>query len=296
MIFLNKTKIALFITITLWASAFVGIREGLQGYSPGGMALLRFSVASICLLMIYFFLPVRNKISFSDKFLMMLMGGFGVGCYNLTLNYGEVSIPSGVASFIISQSPIITAIFAIIFLSEAFNLYLFLGMAVSIFGVGLITLDSLQQFDLRIGLLYVVIATLIGSVYTVLQKPFLKKYHAIEITLYAMLGATTCLLIYIPNAIHDIKTASLNATLAVIYLGIFPAAIAYAAWGYVLNDISASKASSFLYFMPVIATLLGWFFLGEVPASLTLLGGIIALLGVWIVNQFSRSKNTSHRT
>ncbi|MCC2667478.1 MAG: eamA, partial [Gammaproteobacteria bacterium] len=42
-----KTKLALLTTVVLWASAFVAIRAGLQGYSPGGLALLRFLIASV---------------------------------------------------------------------------------------------------------------------------------------------------------------------------------------------------------------------------------------------------------
>ena len=68
-----------------------------------------------------------------------------------------------------------------------------------------------------------------------------------------------------------------------IYLGIFPAAIAYVLWNYALSRMPASLLSSFLYLSPVIASFIAWVWLGEVPALLTILGGTLAILGVLLV-------------
>jgi drug/metabolite transporter (DMT)-like permease len=283
-----KIKLALVAAILFWASAFVAIRAGLQGYSPQGLALLRFLIASVCMLLLYFRLPERNRISTRDKLLLLLIGAIGVGCYNITLNLGELSVPSGMSSFIISQSPVITTLFAVVFLSERFNLMNFIGMLVSISGVFMILIGETHGLHFSIGMIYILIATVVGGFYSVLQKPFLKKYHAIEVTTYIILGATLMLLMFSSHLVRDLSTASFSATLATIYLGIFPAAVAYVLWSYVLAMIPASRAVSFLYFMPVIATLLGWALLNEVPMIMSLIGGLIALLGVWLVNQSYR--------
>ena len=62
-----KTRLAVWITVALWASAFVGIRAGLESYTPGSLAALRFLVASFCMLILYMRLPNRNRISWRDK-------------------------------------------------------------------------------------------------------------------------------------------------------------------------------------------------------------------------------------
>lgn len=289
----NKTKLSLALVIFLWASAFVGIRAGLQGYSPAGLALLRYLVASGCMAIVYFRLPERNALPFRDVVALLLIGALGIGFYNIMLNYGEQSISSGMASFIISQSPIITAIFAISFLGEPINRKRVMGFMVSVIGIILIAVGEKGGFKWDISIAYILSATLAGACYSILQKPFLKKYHAIEATTYVIWGGTLFLLFYTSQLEHDLTHASLSTTLTVAYLGIFPAAVGYVAWSYILAEIPASRAASFLYFMPFVATLLGWLWMGEMPMWLSLLGGLLAIAGVWLVNHSYKRVETS---
>jgi len=288
--FTVKTKVALTVAILLWASAFVGIRAGLVGYSPGALGLLRFLVASICMLLINSRLPKKPVVIFRDRIWLLLIGMFGLGVYNVALNQGEIEVASGIASFIISQSPVITLVLAILFLGEQLSLRTVIGMLVSIVGVGLIAIGETKDFGLNNGVFYILISTIAGGIYSVVQKPFLKKYHAIEVTAWIIWGATLFLLLWLPDMLRQIPQASLTTTMWVIYLGIFPAALGYIAWSYGLKDIPASRAANALYFLPVLATFLGWLILDEVPAVLSLIGGFVALIGVWIVNRRGRPR------
>jgi drug/metabolite transporter (DMT)-like permease len=105
------------LTILLWASAFAGIRAGLASYSPASVALLRYLVASIVLagyaLLKRLPLPDRHDLPG-----IALAGFLGFTVYNLALGAGEVSIPAGVASFIVASVPIYMAILAVGFFGE----------------------------------------------------------------------------------------------------------------------------------------------------------------------------------
>lgn len=282
---INKSRAAIAATILLWASAFVGIRAGLGGYSPGGLALLRFLVASVVMALFYFNRPRHYSINWYDKFGLMMVGVVGIGFYNLTLNYGETAVSSGVASFIISQSPVVTTFFAVLFLGEKLTPQRLLGFMVSLIGVVIIAYGEIGEFKLTAGLIYVLAAMVAGSLYSILQKPYLKKYSPIETASYVIWGGTSFLMIFIPQLTHDLHIASLTYTLIVVYLGIFPAALAYLAWSYTLRNLSVSHAVSYLYLLPFITAMLGWLLLGEVPALLSVVGAVIAISGVWLVGR-----------
>ena len=97
------------ITVTLWASAFVGIRAALGSYSPGQLVLLRFLVASIVL--IGYACCVRMPLPMlRDVPQIVLLGLSGITIYNLALNYGETQVTAGVASFIVGTVPIWTGL------------------------------------------------------------------------------------------------------------------------------------------------------------------------------------------
>ncbi len=101
------------------------------------------------------------------------------------------------------------------------------------------------------------------------------------------------LMIFSPALWREIQVAKPDATAAVIYMGIFPAALAYVAWSYVLSFLSASNAAMYLYALPLVSTLMGLILLGEQPSIRSLSGGVLALAGALYATRFqSRLSST----
>lgn len=283
-----KTNLTALFMIIFWASAYVGIRAGLTGYTPGALALFRYLVASVCMLFIYGrFLPKSARpvnINRQELFFLFILGLLGFTIYNIALNYGEISITAGIASFLISQIPVVITLLAVIFFNDRLTFSGWIGTVVSMTGIFLISIGQDRLFHFDIGVLYILIAVFAGSLYSVFQKPLLRKFHPIQFTAYAIWFGTLALLIYLPSLVHEIVKAPLIATFSAIYLGIFPAAIAYLLWSYIINYLPASKAASYLYIVPPVTTIMGWLLLNEIPRMMAIVGGIIALFGAILVN------------
>lgn len=281
--FNKSTIIAIIITLLCWASAFAGIRACLTAYTPGELALLRFLVSSI-ILAVYAVLTQMPLPQKSDWGAIAVIGFLGITAYHLLLNYGELSITAGAASLLVNTSPIFTALFSMAFLRERLSVKKWIGIAISFTGVVIITGIKEPGLNFDLGSLLIIFAAVCISVYMIIQKPYLKKYTALQLTTYTIWIGTAFLLPFLPSLVKTLSTAPINATVAGVYLGIFPSAIAYTTWAYILAQIPASRAATLLYLVPVLAIFVAWVWLQEVPTINSLIGGAIVLSGVVLVN------------
>lgn len=281
-----KVNCVLISSILLWASAFIGIKLALVAYSPGALALFRFLIASACMYLLYRRQRCEVKIPWYECIQLMSVGMAGIGIYNICLNYGELTVSAGIASFIIGLMPVITVLLSLIVLKERINNGTWAGIILSMVGLLLLAVAEGQQQGMSQGIIFVLIASFVGSFQTIMKKRFLQRYGSIRVISWVIWGGTTLLLIYTPDLLSEFPQASYQATAVVIYMGIFPAAVAYSAWAYVLKKIPAAKASISLYTLPLTSTLLGMIVLSEHPSMTSLLGGGIALVGAFFANRF----------
>ncbi|MDD1504100.1 DMT family transporter [Lysinibacillus sp. CNPSo 3705] len=273
-----------FITIIIWASAFPGIRVALMAYSPEHISLLRLLIGSFVLIII----AVIRKTplpELKDIPIILLLGFLGFTVYQVALNYGEQTISAGVASLLVSTTPIITALLAVFFYREKLSLWGWVGSLVGFCGVAFISIGgSSESFTFNTGIVIVLVASLSESIYFVFQHRYLEKYGAIPFTMYAIWSGTIFMLLFSPGLSKAIMDAPLNATLVILYLGIFPTIIPYFTLAYVTSRTGAAEATSTLYLTTVFAFLIAWIWLGEVPHFSAITGGLITLIGVFIAN------------
>jgi len=209
-------------------------------------------------------------------------GFLGFTAFSLAINYGETLISAGSTSFIIATVPVFATLLAVVMLKEKVSPRTFVGLCVSMVGIGIISFGEGEGVSLNIGALFVLLAAFSDSVYLVLQKPFFKRYTSFEYATYTMVAGTILLCVFLPGLPGQVAAASWHSIGAVVHLGIFGTAIPYALWTYGVSKADLSKIVVTQYAIPMMALLVGYVWLGEIPPMLAIFGGIVALAGAII--------------
>lgn len=280
----------MFIMVTVWALAFPLIKTGLQELSFTNLTIMRFLVVCIALTTILLLQRSRfSKIHKKDILPIFLLGFFGVMVYHLGLNYGEQYISPGAASLIIATIPIFIVIMATFFLKEKITGKKLLGVLLAFGGVLIISIwgspDTIIEINYIYGAFAVLIAAFMGAFYTIAGKKLLDGYTALSLTVYAMLLGSLGLIPLISTSLFDeVSTLSADAWFAIIFLGLFSTVIGYLLWHLALEIKTASELSVYLYAIPVLSTIVSYFWFEDKITLLFILGGALVICGLTIVN------------
>jgi drug/metabolite transporter (DMT)-like permease/GNAT superfamily N-acetyltransferase len=287
-----KAVAAALASLFVWSSAFAGISVVVGpggGYGPGQAALLRFLVASATMGVVAVATRMRLP-KRADLPRIALAALFGITIYHLCFTFGETRVSAGAAALIIASGPIWTALMAVFFLGERFNRWGWTGVALAFSGVVAIAFGAGGGFHFEPMALVVLLASVSTAIYFVIGKKPLKTYSSLEFTSYVIWIGVLPMLFFLPGLIHQLPLAPASSTWTIVFLGIFPGALAYFLWSYALARMPASRTASFLYAQPVLAMLVAWGWQHVIPAPVALAGGALALAGVVVVQTKGRPK------
>lgn len=279
---------AVVVTVVLWASAFVGIRAVGPSFSPGSLTLGRLAVAAVALGVVA--LPRLKRWPKGREWWPILSYGvMWFAGYNLALNAAEHMLDAGTSAMLINVSPILIAVLAGVILKEGFPRWLIIGSLVAFGGVAVIALGSGQRSTADVaGVLLCLLAAVLAAVSVIVQKPVLRTFSAAQATWFGILVGAVCCLPWAGQLVSEVQAAPLPATLGLVYLGIFPTAIAFTTWAYALSLIEAGKLAATTYLVPGTTILISWAVLNEIPTIWGLVGGLICLVGVGLTRRKSR--------
>jgi len=283
----TKAILSLVVVMAIWGSAFPITKAALAYVPPMTFALLRFAVALSVLLPFALTHHKRAASSISGAWgTIAAMGVCGVTLFYSMVNIGLSYATATQAAIIQSIIPVVTAMIALVVLKERPSGKRVAGITLSLAGVALVVLTGTASGDARnpvLGSVLILGAVIAWAIYTILAKR-VATVDQLVITAYSSVIGTVLL---VPLALFEqpgvTPTAPpLQVWISIIYLGAFSSAVGHLLYSRSLAHLDASQAATFINLVPVVGVAVSVIFLGEAIVGWQLLGGALALLGVWL--------------
>lgn len=286
--------VAAAVTMVLWASAFVVIRALSGALDPGPLALGRLLVGAVVLTVIALGRPRRTPLRRLRGRPLAVIVAYGVlwfGVYTVAVNAAGRYLDAGTSAMLVNLAPVIVAVLAGIFLGEGFPRQLVLGLGIAFAGVVIIASASRTGVVDPLGVALALLAAALYAIGVLLQKQALATVDPVTVTWLGAVAGAVATLPFLPSLITQLAAQPAAVTAGVVYLGVFPTALAFLFWSHALSRTSAGRMAASSYVVPGIAVLLSWLFLGETPAAVALVGGAVSLLGVALTRLPTRRRH-----
>ena len=274
-----KIVLATAFVILCWAYSPIGIRIGLQAYEPGQLALMRFLIASVFMAFVAMVKGISRP-HLRDLPLLAVLGFFAVSLHHIALNYGQRGVSAGAASVLAQSTPLFSTLLAHFVFKDRVSGWQWGCVLCGLLGAGVVVAGDRGLGEMDAHGLLILLAALSWSLYFALQKHYSHRYDGLTVVCYAVWSGTLLLFMFAPGMLSAARQASASVNLAVLILGIFPSALAYLAWAYVLAHSNVSRASMALYLIPPTAMLMAALVLAERPSMMVIVGAVIVLMSV----------------
>jgi drug/metabolite transporter (DMT)-like permease len=281
--------IALVVLMVVWGSTFVITKAAATEIAPMMLATLRFFTAAVVLLPYAWLKGNRRSLPKPMPWGALLgMALTGIATFTIGFNYALLYGSASQGALIYALLPAAVAVAAVLFLKERMSKRRVAGIALSIAGVGLVALGGESDRSSPqplLGAAWMVGAVLSWAAYTVFAKRLADADQSVTIALVSIFGTLMLApLAAIESSHMPWQAPSTQAWVSVIFLGVAASALAYIAYGYALRELEASLVGAFINLDPIVGVLTAVLFLGETLHSGQMLGGAIALAGMWLAS------------
>lgn len=283
------TYVALAALIFIWASNFSVVKFALRDLEPLAFNGLRFTLASILLWLSLKLWGRTGKIDPRFWPALIALGVLGNTIYQVLFIYGIDWTLAGNASLMLATTPIFTTLLSVLFRQERIAVLALSGVGLSVAGIALVVWGGTKAVsfsaDTVRGDLTVLAAAIAWSAYTVGSAPLVRRYGALAVTAITMwVGGVGLFAVSIPAFLSQDWAAVRPASwLALLYSGAFAIAVAYFIWYYSIHQLGNTRTAVYSNFIPIVALIIAWLTLGEIPTWLQLVGAAAILAGTILV-------------
>jgi drug/metabolite transporter (DMT)-like permease len=272
--------------MVLWAANFIVVKTAVAVLPPVGFTFLRFSLASITLLVLLRWREGSMGLPRRDLFAICALGGLGFGVYQMLWTTGLTTIAAGDSALIIASTPVLVAFLAVLARSDVLTPGKLLGGVVSFSGVALV-IASGQGLSLG-GSLAGEAITLLASVcwafYTAFGAPFLRRYSPLRTTAWATVAGTIVLAPIAASQLSSVEVARVTPGVlgAVLYSGFLAAGVSNVIVSNGIRVVGPTRTAAYQFLVPALAVVLAYLFLAEPIRPGQVIGGLVIIGGVLI--------------
>jgi len=278
-------------TAVFWGGTFIAGRSIAQSVDPLNAAFLRFTIASIFLVVI-----TRNlegklpRVSTSQLIPLVLLGATGVFSYNIFFFKGLQHIYAGRASLIIATNPIAISVLSAIIFKEKFDVFKGIGIILSVTGALVVIsngqLTDVMEYHFGKGEMLICGCVLSWVAYSLLGKKVMGELSPLVSVCYSSIIGTVLLAIpaVINGRLGEVVAYSMSDWFSLFYLGFFGTVLGFFWYYQGIKKIGPMKASVFINVVPISAIILSYFILDEKVTPSLFVGAVLVVSGVYSTN------------
>jgi drug/metabolite transporter (DMT)-like permease len=284
-----KAIFALALVCFLWGTTWIASKEGVRRMPPLQLAGIRQLIAG--LLYVGFFLSRKTSLPKGKEWIPILVLSFlNFIMSNGLSTWGVKYISAGLGSIMGAIFPLWLVVIGLFTAKDKIPSKAILGLLLGFGGVCIIFYEHLQDFfnpDFLFGISLSLVATWTWAIATLYTKK-----QAVNFNPYFSLGLQMLISGIILSSFTAISGNAVPLTAipwqswsAIAYLVVFGSLIAFICYLYALQNLPTEQASVYAYINPIVAVLCGWIVFHEKVTLFITIGGIVALLGVYLVNK-----------
>ena len=276
----------------IWASAFFNIKIATYSYGPLTIAFLRIFFGMIPVLLLCFFKKIKIEVFSKDWKWFAAIGVINLVIPFFLIAYGVQKVQSNLAAILMSTTPISATILAHLFIDkEKINLVKILGIILGFLGIVYLFSENLLINDEN---LFSALMILVGSTFYVIGGILTlrishKKHENVTASILIWGTIFVCPISLIIEQPWNLNP-SLESTLSLIYLGVFPTGIAWLLRFMILKRNGLVFQSQVAYLIPIFGVILGYLFLNELVTSKILISLFVVILGIYFVKKSGDKK------
>lgn len=266
----------------IWGSSFLFMEIGLRAFEPGVITLARIGLGAATLSL----LPkARAAVEREDWPRIAFLGLVWIAIPLSLFPLAQQWTTSSVAGMINGAMPVFTVLWATYLLRRLPGWRQLLGIGLGFLGMVLVFVPEMEAgSDELLGALLVVVAVAHYGLAANLSVPLAQKYGSLPVVFRAQLVA---LLVVAPLGLLGLAGSSWSpeSALAMLPLGVLGTGVAFALMAVLSGRVGGPRASVAIYFLPIVATVLGVLILDETVAPVALAGVILVIAGAWIASR-----------